>query len=90
MNFRLTKKSAGKSLSKFHILNSAGDIVGSVNVPNAEANDLLRHWQGEVGDSPQTTNLSAQEQSPVSALAKEFLKHRRPVSQTNILRGCMG
>ena len=62
MKFRLTKKSAGKSLSKFHILNSAGDVVGSVNVPNAEANDLLRHWQGEVGDSLESKNLSARQQ----------------------------
>ena len=83
MNFRLTKKSAGKSLSRFHILNSAGDIVGSVNVPNAEANDLLRHWQGEVGDSPQSKNLSAQQQPG--------LRTRLPavrMSPAGILRGC--
>jgi hypothetical protein len=53
-----------------------------------DAADLVNHWVG--GSSPQTTNLLGQQQSPVSALAKEFLKHRRPVSKANILRGCMG
>ena len=83
MKFRLTKKSTGKLLSKFHILNSAGDVVGSVNVPNAEANDLLRHWQGEVGDSPQSKNLSAQQQ-PGFRLKLPAVR----MSRQGILRGC--
>ena len=35
--FKLSKKSTGRTLTTFHILNSAGDIVGSANIPNAEA-----------------------------------------------------
>ena len=85
MRFRLTKKSTGQILTTFHVLDSAGDICGSINVPNEQANDLLRCWQGQVvGDSPHGT-------SPVNALAAAFLKNRNraPLSKAAILRGCL-
>ena len=81
MTFRLLKKSATAALAKFHILNATGDIVGSVNVPPAQVDDLLRCWVGTAPakDSPQ---------SPKSALAAEFMKARKPTSKVAILRGC--
>jgi hypothetical protein len=91
MKYKLTKRAENNVKTTFFVENSAGDVVGSINVQNAEVPDLLRCWSGPQGPfQPKSTNLSAGAQSPVSALAKEFLKHRRPVSQANILRGCMG
>jgi hypothetical protein len=44
--FKLSKKDVGVSLTTFHVYNSAGDIIGSINVPNEDAGDLQRHWCG--------------------------------------------
>jgi hypothetical protein len=46
MKFRLEKKSSNRALTKFHILNSADETVGSVNVPPSQESDLLKHWTG--------------------------------------------
>jgi hypothetical protein len=35
----------GSVLTKFQVLDSAS-IIGSINVPNEEADDLARHWLG--------------------------------------------
>jgi hypothetical protein len=80
MRFRLTKKSAGKSLTKFHVLDERDSIVGSINVPNAEANDLLRCWSGP---EEEKINLSAQ---------PGFRRRLPPVAmnRAGILRGCNG
>ena len=82
MTFKLVKKSATAALTKFQILNAAGDIVGSVNVPPNQVSDLLRCWTGTAPakDSPQ--------QSPRNALAAASLKARKPTSKQAILRGC--
>jgi hypothetical protein len=54
MNFRLTKKfsSSNSVRSTFHVLNSAGDIVGSINVAPSEEADLLKHWAGPTAAGP--------------------------------------
>ncbi len=39
-------------LTKFHVLDSAGSIVGSINVQNSEAADLERHWLATPSRSP--------------------------------------
>jgi hypothetical protein len=46
MTFKLIKKSSTAALAKFQVLNAAGDIVGSVNVPPSQVDDLLRCWTG--------------------------------------------
>jgi hypothetical protein len=85
MSFRLTKKSTGKVLTTFHVLNSAGDICGSINCRNGkEADDLLRCWSGDKDSSP---NLASKQDSPQTTLAQAFLANRRPFSQAVILRG---
>jgi hypothetical protein len=84
--FQLKQVSAGKLLTKFHILNSAGDVLGSANIPNAEVSEFRRHWQGPAEDSLQQPRP---QQSPVNALAAAFMRNRRPVSKANVLRGCM-
>jgi hypothetical protein len=45
MTFKLVKKSTGPALSVFHVVNSAGAIVGSINVRSDEEKDLLRYWR---------------------------------------------
>ena len=45
MTFKLVKKSTGPALSVFHVVNSAGAIVGSINVRPDEEKDLLRYWR---------------------------------------------
>jgi hypothetical protein len=45
MTFKLLKKSTGATLTKFHVVDSAGSIVGSINVANEQAPDLQKHWR---------------------------------------------
>src|SRR4029077_14944688 len=85
--FQLKQVSAGKLLTKFHILNSVGDVLGSANIPNAEVSEFRRHSQGPSEDSPQQPRP---QQSPVNALAAAFMRNRRPVSKAIVLRYCMG
>jgi hypothetical protein len=84
MKFRLFEKSRNKVKTTFVVVNQAGDICGSINVSNESAGDLLRCWQGPVGDSPQSRSSSP------NALAASFMKHRKPFLQGAILRGCNG
>jgi hypothetical protein len=37
----------GKLLTTFHVLDSESNVVGSVNVKNAEVPALLRCWNGQ-------------------------------------------
>jgi hypothetical protein len=80
MTFTLTKKSVGSLLTTFHVLDSQSNIVGSVNVKNAEVPDLIRCWQGQ-------TDRPSQQQPQSGALAKAFSKIG-PISRAAILRGC--
>jgi hypothetical protein len=63
----------GISLTKFHVLDEENNIVGSINVPNEQVNDLLRHWQGPV-------------QTPLPQMK---VGKPRPMSRAAILRGCL-
>jgi hypothetical protein len=42
--FKLSRQTPGATLTKFHVLDSAGSIIGSINVQNEAADDLARHW----------------------------------------------
>ena len=44
--FKLTQKSINKAIAKFHVLNRAGDVVGSINVPPDQIDALLKQWTG--------------------------------------------
>ena len=46
MTFKLERKSVGATLTKFHVLDSTGAIVGSINVANEQAGDLQKCWAG--------------------------------------------
>jgi hypothetical protein len=56
--FRLSKQSSGPLITKFFVYNSAGDTIGSINVPNEDAGDLERHWLGSAAE-PQALALAA-------------------------------
>ena len=76
-SFKLVKKSATRALVNFHILNSVGHVVGSVNVPPSQEADLLAHWKGP--------SAAAKPGGP-SAIAAALLKGPR-LSRQAILRG---
>ena len=85
-SFKLKKSTAStKSLSKFSIMD--GDtIVGSINIPPSEENDLRQHWLGaNVG--PSMRQRAAEESSAKQAMTAAILKGRR-MSKQAVLRGC--
>jgi hypothetical protein len=74
MTFKLVKKSTGPALSVFHVVNSAGAIVGSINVRSDEEKDLLRYWRA---DAPPGRKARAVKAVRLPAMSKQA-----------ILRGC--
>ena len=40
MKFTLSRQTPSATITKFHVRDSAGSIVGSINVPNEAARDL--------------------------------------------------
>jgi hypothetical protein len=86
MTFRLEKKSTGAVLTKFHVVNSAGDICGSINVANGQVNDLLKHWR-----QPAPAASTAGHARAVSAISNALRKGPRLSGQAArqaVLRGC--
>ena len=61
--FQLSKQSPGASLTKFHVLDSAGSIIGSINVQNEDADDLAKHWLGSCTASQSPGRSNARRQS---------------------------
>lgn len=86
MNFRLEKTASNRVVSKFHVLNAAGDIVGSSNVKPSEEADLLAHWKGAPRAAPRAATAAGKENRMVSAMAEAAKKH--PLSKQAVLRGC--
>ena len=77
--FKLRQKSIDQVIAKFHVVNQAGDIVGSINVAPEKVDALLRQWTGPVDRSP-----SAQMSVPTMKLARPGR-----MSRAAILRGCL-
>jgi hypothetical protein len=83
--FRLSRQPQppGATLTKFHVLSSDSSIVGSINVPNEEANDLQKHWLG----GQKAPAAAAGNQNPmVTAMVAAARRH--PLNKQAILRGC--
>ena len=76
MNFRLEKQSATRALVKFRILNSGGELCGSVSVPPSQEAALLASWKG--GTTPPAAKAAI-----VAAL-----KRGPRLSKAALLRGC--
>ena len=66
MTFRLERKSVGATLTKFHVVDSAGTIVGSINVANEQASDLRKCWRDSV---PAVATTADKHTRAVNALA---------------------
>ena len=82
MTFKLLKKSTGPVLTKFHVVNARGDIVGSINVANGEVNDLQKCWRDSAAPA-----AGASKQSTVAMLSAALRKGPR-LSKQGVLRGC--
>ena len=76
--YKLVQRSINPVVAKFQVVNRAGEIIGSINVPPEEANALLKHWGGPV-ERP-----AARMSVPAFQLGKP-----RPMSRAAILRGCL-
>jgi hypothetical protein len=44
--FKLSKEETGRTITRFLGTTTRGETVGVINVPNAEASDLQKHWAG--------------------------------------------
>jgi hypothetical protein len=53
-------------------------VVGSINVPRNQVDDLIRSWAGPTGNPP----------AAKQGMAKALLASRRQVSKAAVLRGC--
>jgi hypothetical protein len=84
MNFRLLKKATNRVKTIFHVVNSAGDICGSINVAPSEEADLLKHWQG----STVQPQASSSRDGNTNAFVAALMKNRPKFSKQAILRGC--
>jgi anthranilate phosphoribosyltransferase len=91
--FRLSRQSPGATITKFHVYDSAGDIIGSINVANEDAADLQKHWLGSATQPKATaaaalaTSARGEQQNPmVAAMVRAAKKH--PLNRAAILRGC--
>jgi hypothetical protein len=78
MKFRLSKVSENRIIAKFHVLDEAQSVVGSINVPRNQVDDLIRSWAGPTGNPP----------AAKQGMAKALLASRRQVSKAAVLRGC--
>jgi hypothetical protein len=71
--FKLSRQSVGVTITKFFVYNAAGDIIGSINVPNEDAADLEKHWLGSA-TQPQVSTLLASSRRKENALVAAMQK----------------
>jgi hypothetical protein len=84
MKFNLKKVSSNQVVAKFHVLNSDGDICGSINVLPHEEADLLRCWVGSTA-KPQQSKMS--QKNPMITAMMAALKSKG-MNRQAILRSC--
>ena len=81
MNFRLSKQPPGKTLTRFHILDADGGLVGSANIPNDEVADFERCWNGPANRAAKKNPVNSQSHSK-AAMAAAILAKAPKVSPT--------
>jgi hypothetical protein len=59
MRFRLSKVSENRVIAKFHVLDEAKSVVGSISVPKNQADDLVRSWAGAKDIEPPQRSAAA-------------------------------
>ena len=86
MNFQLVKQSAGKTQTRFHVVDSAGSICGIINVASEAASDLEKHWlSAPAQSSPKKANAGKQDRSVAAMVAAS-----RPPSKEAVLLNAHG
>jgi hypothetical protein len=85
MRFTLSKRSSNRVRSTFHVLNSAGDVVGSINVAPSEEADLLRHWAGPTVQ-PQASAAVSRSSGDTNAFVAALMRNKTPMSRVALLR----
>jgi hypothetical protein len=85
MTFKLTKVSANKNLAKYHIVNSAGELCGSVSVPPSQEKDLLASWHGP--QAAPRAKPGARAEASRKTIVDSLLKGPRLKGKTALLRG---
>ena len=71
MRFSLTEKGRTRIHTTFHVADSTGTVVGSINVPHGQEDDLLKHWRGTAAVAETGAKGAA------AAVAKSFRAQRR-------------
>ncbi len=84
MTFKLLKKSTGAVLTKFHVVDSVGTIVGSINVGNEQAADLQKHWRQPGAPAATAAGNHARAVNAIS----NALRKGPGLSKEGVLRGC--
>ena len=79
-----TQCTTGPVLTKFHVLDSTGAIVGSINVANEQVSDLLKCWR----DSAPAVAAPAGKQARAVNAIVAALKRGPRLNKEAILRGC--
>jgi hypothetical protein len=77
--FKLVEKFRDQGIAKFHVLDRAGSVVGSINIPPEEIETLLKQWSGAVARSSSVK---------MSVPRINFSRAGR-MSRQAILRGCL-
>ena len=70
MQFKLVKKSSNDVLVKYHIVDSAGTIIGQANVPPEQESDLLKCWAGPRASAAPGTAAKQTARNPLVAAFK--------------------
>jgi hypothetical protein len=91
MNFTLKKSGSTNMLTTFQVVDNAGDIRGTINVPLGAESDLTRHWtdEPETGGAPQA---AAKRRDPAAGLGQKILaagkRNPKLFDKRAVLRGC--
>jgi hypothetical protein len=83
MNFKFSRQPRGQTTTSFHVLADDNSTCGIITVPNAQADDLAKHW---LGSAPAPARATAGNNPMVSAMMTAAKKH--PLSRGAVLRGC--
>lgn len=93
-HFRLEKSttaSSHSSVTRFNVFNARGDIIGSINVPPDEEQDLLTHWRSSApapARAAATPRAAGKKENPMIAALLNASRRNGPLTRAAILRAC--
>ena len=86
MTFQLMHKGDTAVNAVFHVVDSAGTTVGSINVPHGQEDDLQKCWRGAVPSA--ATAATAGKQARAANAMVAALKRGPRMTKAAVLRGC--